>query len=124
MGIAARAFANVLSRLFALGPTKRPCRLPLRSIIGSIEFIHKRIIEQRDAGAAVLLVSAELDEVMSVSDRIAVMYRGKIIATVDAKTATREELGLLMAGVAPEQVAQALADRKAAGESEEPILLT
>ena len=78
--------------------------------VGSIEFIHKRIIEQRDAGAAVLLVSAELDEVMSVSDRIAVMYRGKIIATVDAKTATREQLGLLMAGVAPEQVAQQLSE--------------
>jgi ABC-type uncharacterized transport system ATPase subunit len=78
--------------------------------VGSIEFIHRRIIEQRDAGAAVLLVSAELDEVMSVSDRIAVMYRGKIIATVDAKTATREQLGLLMAGVAPDQVAQQLSE--------------
>ncbi len=124
MGIATRARTDVLSRLVAFGPTEPARRLPLRLDVGSIEFIHKHIIEQRDAGAAVLLVLAELDEVMSVSDRIAVMYRGKIIATVDAKTATRAQLGLLMAGVAPEQVAQELADSKAAGESDEPILIT
>jgi len=53
----------------------------------------------RDRGVAVLLVSAELDEIMSLSDRIAVMYRGQIVATVDRKDATREHLGLLMAGV-------------------------
>jgi len=52
----------------------------------------------RDKGAAVLLVSAELDEILSLSDRIAVMYRGQIVATLDAKEATREQLGLLMAG--------------------------
>jgi len=51
----------------------------------------------------VLLVSAELDEIMALSDRIAVMYRGKIVATVDSKTATREQLGLLMAGVPIEE---------------------
>jgi simple sugar transport system ATP-binding protein len=69
--------------------------------VGSIEYIHHRIIEKRDEGCAVLLVSTELDEIMQISDRIAVMYRGQILAVVDAKTATREEIGLLMAGVVP-----------------------
>jgi len=73
---------------------------PTRGIdVGSIEFIHNRIVEQRDAGVAVLLVSAELDEIMALSDRIAVMYKGQIVDTVPAKGATREQLGLLMAGV-------------------------
>jgi ABC-type uncharacterized transport system ATPase subunit len=86
----------------------RPVRLlvasqPTRGLdVGSIEFIHRRIVEARDAGAAVLLVSAELDEIMSLSDRIAVMYKGRILGTLDAKTATREQLGLLMAGVVKE----------------------
>jgi general nucleoside transport system ATP-binding protein len=101
--VVAREFSRPIKLLIASQPTRG-------LDVGSIEFIHRRIIEQRDAGAAVLLVSAELDEVMSVSDRIAVMYRGKIIATVEAKTATREQLGLLMAGVAPEQVAQRLSE--------------
>lgn len=75
---------------------------PTRGLdVGSIEFIHRRIVEARDRGAAVLLISAELDEIMSLSDRIAVMYKGRILATVDAATATREQLGLLMAGVTP-----------------------
>ncbi len=83
----------------------RPIKLliasqPTRGVdVGSIEFIHQRIIEQRDQGVAVLLVSAELDEIMSLSDRIAVMYHGEIMATLDAKTAERAKLGLLMAGV-------------------------
>jgi len=70
--------------------------------VGSIEFIHQRIVEARDKGAAVLLISAELDEIMSLSDRIAVMYKGHILETLDAETATREQLGLLMAGVVKE----------------------
>ena len=71
--------------------------------MGSIEFIHGRIVEARDNGAAVLLISAELDEIMSLSDRIAVMYKGHILDTLDAKTARpREQLGLLMAGVTKE----------------------
>jgi simple sugar transport system ATP-binding protein len=101
--VVAREFSRPIKLLIAAQPTRG-------LDVGSIEFIHRRIIEQRDAGAAVLLVSAELDEVMSVSDRIAVMYRGKIIATVDAKTATREQLGLLMAGVTPDQVMQQLSE--------------
>jgi general nucleoside transport system ATP-binding protein len=71
---------------------------PTRGLdVGSIEFIHKQIIRKRDAGTAVLLVSAELDEVLEISDRIAVMYRGKIVAVVDGRTANKEEIGLLMA---------------------------
>lgn len=79
---------------------------PTRGLdVGSIEYIHKEIIAMRDRGVAVLLVSAELDEIMSLSDRIAVMYHGEIVATVNAKEVTREQLGLWMAGVKPETVA-------------------
>lgn len=82
----------------------RPTRLlvanqPTRGLdVGSIEFIHKQIIEQRDKGAGVLLISAELDEILSLSDRIAVMFDGKLVKILSAETATREQLGLLMAG--------------------------
>ncbi|EKN62448.1 ABC transporter [Schinkia azotoformans LMG 9581] len=72
---------------------------PTRGLdVGAIEFIHRRLIEQRDHGKAVLLISFELDEIMNVSDRIAVIYEGKIVATVDPKETTEQELGLLMAG--------------------------
>ena len=71
---------------------------PTRGLdVGSIEFIHRKIIELRDRGIGVLLVSAELDEIMSLSDRIGVLYRGALVGTVDAADATREHLGLLMA---------------------------
>ena len=72
---------------------------PVRGLdVGAIEYIHKQLIEQRDAGKAVLLVSLELDEVMNVSDRIIVMYEGEIVADLDPKKITTEELGLYMAG--------------------------
>jgi general nucleoside transport system ATP-binding protein len=72
---------------------------PTRGVdVGSIEFIHRRMLQERDAGVAVLLVSSELDEVLALSDRIAIMYRGKVLATVVAGT-ERERIGLLMAGV-------------------------
>jgi len=71
---------------------------PTRGLdVGSIEFIHRQVIAKRDEGAAVLLVSAELDEVMELSDRIGVMYRGRLVALVDGPSADREEVGLLMA---------------------------
>ena len=71
---------------------------PTRGLdVGSIEFIHKQFIALRDAGAAILLVSAELDEILSLSDRIGVLYRGSIVGTFDGADATREQLGLLMA---------------------------
>lgn len=73
---------------------------PTRGLdVGAIEFIHKRLIEQRDQGKAVLLMSFELDEIMDVSDRIAVMHGGKIVGIVDADKTSETELGLLMAGV-------------------------
>jgi simple sugar transport system ATP-binding protein len=78
---------------------------PTRGLdVGSIEYIHSEIVLMRDQGSAVLLLSAELDEIMSLSDRIAVMYHGQIVATVPAAQATREQLGLLMAGAQPEEV--------------------
>ncbi|MGZ3587194.1 MAG: ABC transporter ATP-binding protein [Candidatus Limnocylindrales bacterium] len=71
---------------------------PTRGLdVGSVEFIHKQTIRKRDAGTAVLLVSAELDEILELSDRIAVMYRGRIVAVLDGRTANREDVGLLMA---------------------------
>jgi len=91
----------------------RPIKLlvanqPTRGLdVGSIEYIHKQIIQKRDEGCAVLLVSAELDEIMQLSDRIAVMYRGKITAVLKASEATKEQLGLLMAGGTLEQTSQA-----------------
>ncbi len=82
----------------------RPVKLlvasqPTRGLdVGSIEFVHERILAERDAGRAVLLFSNELDEVMALADRIAVMYHGSIIDIV-SPSVTRNELGLLMAGV-------------------------
>ncbi|PKH09912.1 ABC transporter ATP-binding protein [Planomicrobium sp. MB-3u-38] len=73
--------------------------LPTRGLdVGAIEFIHSRLIEQRDNGKAVLLISFELDEVMNVSDRIAVIHDGEIVDIVTPETTTEQELGLLMAG--------------------------
>ena len=66
--------------------------------MGAIEYIHKQLIAQRDAGKAILLVSLELDEVMNVSDRILVMYEGEIVGEFDPKTTSVNELGLYMAG--------------------------
>ena len=73
---------------------------PTRGVdVGSIEFIHEQIIVARDSGKSVLIISTELDEVLALADRIAVMYRGKIVGIVDSKT-TREKLGKMMAGIA------------------------
>jgi simple sugar transport system ATP-binding protein len=72
---------------------------PTRGVdVGSIEFIHERLVEERNAGKAVLLISTELDEVLALADRIAVMYRGRIVGIVDNKT-DRAKLGQMMAGV-------------------------
>ena len=80
---------------------------PTRGLdVGAIEFVHKQIVAQRDAGKAVLLVSLELDEVMTLSDRILVMYEGEIVGQLDPKTTTVEELGLYMAGARKEGGAQ------------------
>lgn len=95
----------VVAREFGRRPKLLVAAQPTRGIdVGSIEFIHQQIVAQRDAGAAVLLVSAELDEITALSDRIVVMYKGQIVATVDADAVTREQLGLLMAGASAEDV--------------------
>ncbi|MGH8913464.1 MAG: ABC transporter ATP-binding protein [Acidimicrobiia bacterium] len=89
--IVAREFSRDTKLIIASQPT--------RGIdVGSIEYIHERIVEERDAGAAVLIVSSELDEVLALSDRILVMYRGKIVAEVAGSEATAADLGLYMAG--------------------------
>jgi simple sugar transport system ATP-binding protein len=86
----------------------RPIRLlvaaqPTRGLdVGSIEYVHRRIVSERDKGVAVLLVSSELDEVMALGDRIAVMYEGKVVGVVDPSVG-REQVGLLMAGAAPQR---------------------
>jgi ABC-type uncharacterized transport system ATPase subunit len=89
--IVAREFSRPIKLLIASQPTRG-------LDVGSIEYIHHRIIEKRDEGTAVLLVSPELDEVMSLSDRIAVMYEGKIVDILPADQPTKEDLGLLMCG--------------------------
>jgi simple sugar transport system ATP-binding protein len=94
--IVARELSRPLKLLIANQPTRG-------LDVGSIEFIHRQIIDRRDAGTAVLLVSSELDEIMELSDRIAVIYRGRIVDVIDAGEATREMVGLLMAGAAPEE---------------------
>lgn len=89
--IVAREFSRSIKLLVAAQPT--------RGIdVGSIEFIHNQIVAQRDQGIAVLLVSAELDEVLGLADRVAVMFDGRIVALLPIAEATRERVGLLMAG--------------------------
>lgn len=90
----------VLAREMEQDPDLLLIGQPTRGVdIGAIEFIHKQIIALRDQGKAILLVSVELDEIMSLSDRIAVMFDGQIMGTADPETTNERELGLLMAGV-------------------------
>ncbi|MFW6409920.1 MAG: ABC transporter ATP-binding protein [Halanaerobiales bacterium] len=89
----------IIAREFSREPDLLIAAQPTRGVdVGAIEFIHKQIIEQRDQGKAVLLISLELDEILSLSDRIAVIYEGKIVDIIAQKQATEERLGLLMAG--------------------------
>ena len=94
--IVAREFSRPLKLIVAAQPTRG-------LDVGSIEYIHKRIVAKRDEGAAVLIVSTELEEVLSLGDRIAVMYQGRIMAILDPSEATPERLGLLMGGAHPEE---------------------
>ncbi len=89
----------VVAREMSARPRLLMAAQPTRGVdVGSIEFIHRRIVEARDAGAAVLLVSAELDEILSLSDRIAVIHAGKVVAEMPAAGADRTRIGELMAG--------------------------
>jgi general nucleoside transport system ATP-binding protein len=89
--IVAREFSRPIKLLVAAQPTRG-------LDVGSIEYIHRRVVEKRDEGAAVLIVSTELDEVLALGDRIAVMYQGRIVAILDPVEATPERLGLYMGG--------------------------
>ena len=95
--IVAREFSRPINLLIAAQPTRG-------LDVGSIEYIHGRIIEKRDEGTAVLVVSTELDEIRALSDRIAVMFEGEIVAILPASQVTKEQLGLLMAGAVPEDL--------------------
>jgi simple sugar transport system ATP-binding protein len=96
--IVAREFTHSSKVLVASQPTRG-------LDVGSIQYIHAQIVSKRDEGVAVLLVSSELDEVMALADRIAVMCRGRIVGLLDGAEATREAVGRLMAGIAPQEVA-------------------
>jgi simple sugar transport system ATP-binding protein len=108
--IVAREFSRAIQVLIASQPTRG-------LDVGSIEYIHNRIIQKRDEGTAVVLVSSELDEIMALSDRIAVMYRGKIMEIVEAAKVDKEYLGLLMAGIEASEAARTA--RKGAKETKE-----
>lgn len=89
----------IIAREFYKDPSLLIAAQPTRGLdVGSIEFVHMRLLEQRENNKAVLLVSLELDEVLNLADRIAVMYQGKIVGILDAKDATDRKLGILMAG--------------------------
>ncbi|HXV99692.1 MAG TPA: ATP-binding cassette domain-containing protein, partial [Anaerolineae bacterium] len=92
--IVAREFSRPIKLLIASQPTRG-------LDVGSIEYIHGRIIQKRDEGTAVLVVSTELDEIRALSDRIAVMFEGQIVDILPANLVTKEQLGLLMAGHRP-----------------------
>ena len=109
--IIAREFSRPIKLLIAAQPTRG-------LDVGSIEYIHKHLMKKRSNGCAILLVSTELDEIMQLSDRIAVMFRGKILDIIDADKATKELVGLLMAGIVPSLEAKKKAKR------EEQILIT
>ncbi|HEY8459218.1 MAG TPA: ATP-binding cassette domain-containing protein, partial [Blastocatellia bacterium] len=87
----------IIGREFDLRPKLLLVAQPTRGVdIGAIEFIHRKLIELRDAGVAVLLVSAELEEVLSLSDRAMVMYQGKIVGEIDPQRVDQEEIGMMM----------------------------
>lgn len=94
--IIAREFENKPVLLIACQPTRGVD-------IGSIEYIHKKIVQYRDSGNGVLLISSELSEIMALSDRVLVMYKGKMVGCVNPEETSREQIGLLMAGIYDEQ---------------------
>lgn len=95
----------IIAREFDIKPKLILVSQPTRGVdIGATEFIHRKLIELRDAGVAILLVSAELDEVLSVSDRVIVLYEGRLVGEVDPKTVSEEEMGLMMTGGRPSKL--------------------
>ena len=105
IALPAKAFSGgnqqklIVAREFDIKPRLVLVAQPTRGVdIGATEFIHRKLIELRDTGTAVLLVSAELDEVLSLSDRVVVLYEGRIVGEVDPKSVSEEEIGLMMTG--------------------------
>jgi simple sugar transport system ATP-binding protein len=95
----------IVAREFDRQPDLLVASQPTRGIdVGAIEYIHNKLVEQRDNGKAILLISLELDEILALSDRIAVIYEGKIVDILDREDATEEKLGLMMAGAESEEV--------------------
>ena len=96
----------ILARELSGTPSVLIAAQPSRGVdIGATEYIHRRLIQQRTEKTAILMISEDLDEIFALSDRIAVIYEGQIIGVVDAATATREQVGLMMAGIKPAQSA-------------------
>jgi len=97
----------IMARELSRDPKLLLAAQPTRGIdIGATEFIHQRLLEQRAAGKAILLISEDLDEIRALSDRIAVMYEGRITGVVERDQATVEEIGLIMAGIPMEEAMQ------------------
>jgi simple sugar transport system ATP-binding protein len=93
----------ILARQLSRCPRVLVAAQPTRGVdISATEYIHRRLVEQRQEGTATLLISEDLDEIRNLSDRIAVMYEGQIVGVVNSDEATTEQLGLMMAGVAAE----------------------
>ncbi|MCT4633201.1 MAG: ABC transporter ATP-binding protein [Firmicutes bacterium] len=95
----------IIARELYTGPELLIAAQPTRGLdVGAIEFVHRKLVEERDKGKAVLLVSLELDEVMGLADRIGVIYDGQIVGEINAKDATERDLGIMMAGGKAEEV--------------------
>ncbi len=89
----------VVAREFSRKPKLIIASQPTRGLdVGATEYVRKKLVEMRDQGCAILLISADLDEIWALSDRIAVIYEGQIVTTKDPKKTSEGELGLLMAG--------------------------
>ena len=96
----------IVGRILDQNPKLLIAAHPTRGLdIGATEFVHQCILQARERGCAVLLISTELDEILEVSDRIAVIYEGRCMGVLDAAEATRDSVGLLMAGVREPQTA-------------------
>jgi simple sugar transport system ATP-binding protein len=112
----------IIAREFSRGGKLLVAAQPTRGVdVGSTEFIHRKIVEARDRGLAVLLISSELEEVLSLSDRVAVMYRGQIAGVLDASEATPELIGYLMATGTRAPVVAGSADGSLEESSSPPV---
>ncbi len=97
----------ILARELSADPEVIMAVQPTRGLdLGAIEFVHKKLVEERNKGKGVLLFSLELDEILALADRIAIIFKGEIVKVVENKGVTKEQLGAYMLGIADEEVAQ------------------